>query len=138
MAAARVEVVDALATVLGGQVEDLRRLSGGASRVTSSFDLIDDVGARHRLVIQQDRGDGATQNGSVSAEAALLEAAHQAGVPVAEVVASGEGEGLGPRWLVATRVEGETIPRKILRDPEWEEARHLLTAQCGRALAAIH
>jgi hypothetical protein len=40
--------------------------------------------------------------------------------------------------LVVTRVEGETIPRKILRDPEWEQARRLLTAQCGRALAAIH
>ncbi len=137
-AAASTEVADALGRALGGRVEDLRRLSGGASRVTSSFDLIDDAGARHRLVIQQDRGDRATQNGAVSAEAALLEAAHQAGVPVAEVVASGEGEGLGPRWLVATRVEGETIPRKILRDPEWEEARRLLTAQCGRALAAIH
>jgi aminoglycoside phosphotransferase (APT) family kinase protein len=74
----------------------------------------------------------------VSAEAELLEAAHRGGVPVPEVVASGEGNGLGRRWLVVTRVEGETIPRKILRDPEWEAARRLLTAQCGRALAAIH
>ena len=138
MAAARVEVVDALGRVLGGRVEDLRRLSGGASRVTSSFDLIDNAGVRRQLVIQQDRGDGATQIGAVSAEAALLRAAHRGGVPVAEVVASGEGEGLGPRWLVATRVEGETIPRKILRDPEWDTARRALTAQCGRALAAIH
>jgi aminoglycoside phosphotransferase (APT) family kinase protein len=138
MAAAGVEVVDALATVLGGQVENLRRLSGGASRVTSSFDLIDNAGVRRALIIQQDRGDGATKNGSVTAEAALLEAAHRGGVPVAEVVASGEGRGLGARWLVVTRVDGETIPRKILRDPEWEEARGLMTAQCGRALAAIH
>src|SRR5450759_3473226 len=138
MAAARVEVVEALGRVLGGRVEDLRRLSGGASRVTSSFDLIDNAGVRRQLVIQQDRGDGATQIGAVSAEAALLPAAHRGGVPVAQVVASGEGEGLGPRWLVATRVEGETIPRKILRDPEWDTARRALTAQCGPALAAIN
>src|ERR1035437_981401 len=117
MAAARVEVVDALATVLGGQVENLRRLSGGASRVTSSFDLVDLDGSRRALIIQQDRGDRATKNGSVTAEAALLEAAHQGGGPVPEVVASGEGSGLGARWLVVTRVDGESIPRKILRDP---------------------
>src|ERR1035437_9134403 len=80
MAAARVEVVDALGRVLGGRVEDLRRLSGGASRVTSSFDLIDNAGVRRQLVIQQDRGDGATQIGAVSAEAALLRAAHRGGV----------------------------------------------------------
>jgi len=132
------DVADALATVLGGQVENLRRLPGGASRVTSSFDLIDSDGSRRSLVVQQDRGDGATQNGSATAEAELLEAARRGRVPVPEVVASGKGDGLGPRWLVVTRVEGETIPRKILRDPEWEEARRLLTAQCGQALAAIH
>jgi aminoglycoside phosphotransferase (APT) family kinase protein len=132
------DVADALATVLGGRVENLRRLSGGASRVTSSFDLVDPDGGRRSLVIQQDRGDGATQNGSVSAEAELLEAAHRGGVPVPEVVASGTGDSLGARWLVVTRVEGETIPRKILRDPEWAEARRRLTAQCGQALAAIH
>ena len=36
------------------------------------------------------------------------------------------------------RLAGETIPRKILRDPEYDTARQALTAQCGRALAAIH
>jgi aminoglycoside phosphotransferase (APT) family kinase protein len=136
--AATNEVIDSLSRVLGGRVENVRRLSGGASRVTSSFDFVDDHGARRSLVIQQDRGDGATQNGSVSAEAGLLKAARNGGVPAPEVVASGEGEGLGPRWLVVAKVEGETIARKILRDPEWETARGRLTAQCGRALAAIH
>ena len=36
------------------------------------------------------------------------------------------------------RLEGETIPRKILRDDEWAAARRALTGQAGRALAAIH
>jgi hypothetical protein len=45
---------------------------------------------------------------------------------------------LGTGWLVVERLDGETIPRKILRDPEWEAARAALTDQCGRALAAIH
>ena len=36
------------------------------------------------------------------------------------------------------RLEGETIPRKILRDDEWAAARLALTGQAGRALAAVH
>ncbi|MHB1711440.1 MAG: hypothetical protein ACYCV7_08560 [Acidimicrobiales bacterium] len=54
----------------------------------------------------------------MSVEAGLLEAARAHGVPVTQVVACGEGEGLGARWLVLSHVGGETIPRKILRDPE--------------------
>jgi aminoglycoside phosphotransferase (APT) family kinase protein len=131
------EVATTLGEYLGGSVHDLRRLSGGASRVTSSFDLR--VGGTVRqLILQQDRGDGVAQSGRVRVEEALLRAAHAAGVPVPGVVALGEHDSLGSGWLVVERMEGETIPRKILRDPEWAEARDALTAQCGEALAAIH
>ena len=41
-------VADELARALGGTVSDLRRLSGGASRITSSFDLVAADGARRR------------------------------------------------------------------------------------------
>ena len=71
-------------------------------------------------------------------EEALLRAAAAAGAPVPAVVAVGEGDELGASWLVVERLEGETIPRKILRDDEWATARAALTAQAGRALAAIH
>jgi aminoglycoside phosphotransferase (APT) family kinase protein len=131
------EVATTLGEYLGGSVHELRRLSGGASRVTSSFNLR--VGQSVRpLILQQDRGDGVTQGGRVRVEEALLRAALAAGVPVPEVVAVGEEDRLGAGWLVVERMEGETIPRKILRDPEWAAARHALTAQCGQALAAIH
>jgi aminoglycoside phosphotransferase (APT) family kinase protein len=133
------QVAAALGQRLGGTVHDLRRLSGGASRVTSSFDLERGDGARRPLILQQERGGGG-QAGRVHVEAALLEAAKRAGVPVPEVVAAGDGEaeGLATDWLVVDRIEGETIPRKILRDDEWAQARPGLAAQCGRALAAIH
>jgi aminoglycoside phosphotransferase (APT) family kinase protein len=71
-------------------------------------------------------------------ERALLEAAAAAGVPVPAVVAMGVGDDLGADWLVVERLEGETIPRKILRDAEWDGARRALTGQCAGALAAIH
>ena len=123
---------------LAGTVRDLRRLSGGASRITSSFDLEDDDGNRRPLILQQERGHHLVPGSRVAIESVLLRAADGLGVPVPHVVAAGTEDGLDPGWLVVERLEGETIPRRILRDPEWAMARQVLTAQCGTALAAIH
>jgi aminoglycoside phosphotransferase (APT) family kinase protein len=130
------ETAAALGETLGGRTINLRRLSGGASRVTSSFDLESD-GVRRPLILQQVRGE-AVEAGKVRTERDLLLAAQAAGVPVPSVVAMGEQDALGAGWLVVQRLEGETIPRKILRDAEWATARTALTAQSGTALAAIH
>ena len=132
------EIAAALGRQLGGTVQGLRRLSGGASRVTSAFELASPGGAARPLIVQMDRGP--TQKGRVQMEAALLRAAASAGAPVPSVVALGDGErdGLGTSWLVVERLEGETIARKILRDEQWSAARRELTEQAGRALAAIH
>jgi len=132
------QLAAALGAHLGGTVRDLRRLSGGASRVTSAFELEAPGAAARPLILQMDRGDGTTQGGKVQMERALLEAARAAGVPVPAVVAMGVGDDVGADWMVVERVAGESIPRKILRDAEWVEARQALTAQCARALAAIH
>jgi aminoglycoside phosphotransferase (APT) family kinase protein len=131
------ELAAALGRQLGGTVHGLHRLSGGASRVTSAFDLEAADGGTRPLILQMDRG-GAVQNGRVRMEGALLQAAAAAGVPVPAVVAVGERDELGAGWLVVTKLEGETIPRKILRDDEWSTARRALTGDAGRALAAIH
>jgi len=114
-------------------VEDLRRLTGGASRETWSF-----TAAGERFVLQRERA-GSPRTGAMATEAALLRAAAEAGVPVAPLVsASGEPGDLGAGYLVSRFVDGETIARKILRDDDFAEARQRLAADCGRALAAIH
>ena len=132
------QIAAALAARLGGTVRDLLRLSGGASRVTSAFELEVPGAAPRRLILQMDRGDLGAGGGKVPMERALLEAARAVAVPVPAVVAMGVGDDLGADWLVVERLEGETIPRKILRDAEWAGARRALTAQCAGALAAIH
>jgi aminoglycoside phosphotransferase (APT) family kinase protein len=138
------ELAAALRARLGGDVLELRRLSGGASRITSSFDLQTPEGKVRPLILQMDRSGGAPGQAKARLEHALLAAARHAGVPVPAVVAAPEFDGpddedpLGGAWLVVERLEGETIPRKILRDREYDDARRALTAQCGRALAAIH
>lgn len=114
-------------------IGDLRRLTGGASRETWSF-----TAAGERFVLQRER-DGSPRAGAMAIEAALLRAAADAGVPVAQLVsASGEPGALGAGYLVSRFIDGETIARKILRDDDYADARRVLAADCGRALAAVH
>jgi aminoglycoside phosphotransferase (APT) family kinase protein len=124
-----------LRDALGGDVsiEGLRRLSGGASRITSSFEAVAPDGTRTPLVVQQVRSAAGSGPG-MATEVAALRAAAAAGVPVPRVVAVGEGTS----FVVLEHVLGETIARKILRDDEFAGARPLLAGQCGRALAALH
>ncbi len=89
-------------------------------------------------MLQRERPGGIRTGGGMAAEAGLIRAAGAAGVPVADVMAAGDDDGLGGAWLVARRVDGETIPRRILREEQYGEARALLAGQCGRALAALH
>ena len=136
-------LASALAGALGVEptkVTDLRRLSGGASRETWSFD------ADGRPLILQRERPGGMRTAGMGTEAALLRAAAAEGVPVPGVVATDadvpdpapDDGGLGHAWMVVDRVAGETIARKILRDDAFAPARPLLAAQCGEALARIH
>ena len=129
------ELAGALAAALGGEVDDLQRLSGGASRETWGLTLDGEP-----LILQRERPGGIRTGGGMAAEAGLIRAAGAQGVPVADVVATGSGDedGMGAPWVVARRVEGETIARRILREDVYAAAREVLAGQCGAALAAIH
>ncbi|MFI6538189.1 phosphotransferase family protein [Nonomuraea sp. NPDC050547] len=134
----------------GAAVLSSARLPGGASRETWSLD-VDTPGGERALVLRLDSpgaplNPGTSPNpgappktgappetgGGLAAEAVLMRAAAEAGVPVPEIVACGDS------YILMARVDGETIPRKILRDEAYRHARPLLAAQCGRALAAVH
>ena len=107
------------------RIEGLRRLSGGATSETWSFDAVPADGPTQPLVLRRTRGQTVD-------EAALLRAAAAAGVPVPAVVASVEG------GLVVERIEGETIPRRILREDALAATRTRLAAQCGIILGRLH
>jgi aminoglycoside phosphotransferase (APT) family kinase protein len=124
---------------LGGPVtvEGLRRLSGGASRESWSFDAIVDDRDRHALVLRRDPGSDLGQSERTT-EYRLLEAAAAAGVPVPAVRFLLDDEDDLGAGFVMDRVDGETIPRRILRDDEYAQARPRLAAQCGAIAAQIH
>jgi aminoglycoside phosphotransferase (APT) family kinase protein len=124
-------LADELRARLGVErVDGLRRLSGGASRETWSFDVARAGPTVDELILRRDP-PGAPKGG-MQRERALLEAAAKAGVPVPTVV---DGD---DHSIVMTRLAGETIPRRILRDEEYAAVRPHLAAQCGEVLAALH
>jgi aminoglycoside phosphotransferase (APT) family kinase protein len=132
----------ALLTLLaapGGSIEALTRLSGGASRETWAFDLVHGS-ERRALILQRWRPgrEGSGRGIAMEVEAAVLRQAGRAGVPVPEVVAADDGSILGSAGMVVTRLDGETIARKILRDDEWARAREGLGSDVGAAMAAVH
>jgi aminoglycoside phosphotransferase (APT) family kinase protein len=125
------------ATVGAGSIVDLRRLSGGASRETWSFDLVDAAGARLGLVLRRDPGAHVGESDR-SIEYMLFQAAEIAGVAVPHVRMLLRPEDDLGSGFVMDRIDGETIPRKILRDDAYADARPRLAAQCGEIAARIH
>ncbi len=132
-------LAEVLAPVFGAgfEIHGLARMPGGSSRETWSFTARSASGASRRLVLRRDP-PGAPSSG-LAMEASLLKAARTASVPVPVLVAAGDASGpLGSAFVVVEHVEGETLPRRILRDVEAAGTGPALTAQCGRVLAAIH
>lgn len=118
-------------------IENLRRLSGGASRETWSFDAALPGGARAGLVLRRDPGGHSDEPGRAT-EYELLAAARAGGVAVPEVRFLLEPADELGSGFVMERVEGETIARRILRDDVYVEAHPRMARQCGEQAARIH
>lgn len=119
-------------------VKNFRRLSGGVSRQTWSFDAVAG-GAARGMILQQRPGFAVEPGIGTSTEATLLTAAREAGVAVPALIATDPvGADLGQPSLITERVDGETIPQRILRNGRYESARAGLARQYGEALARLH
>ena len=132
------ELQAVLRPVLGDDVtvENLRTLTGGASRITSAFDAV--TPATRRALILRAAPNAEGQFASMELEAAVQAAAAEAGAPVPHIlIASNSPAALGNPFLICDEVAGETIVRKIQRHLD-DAGRARLLNQCGAALAAIH
>lgn len=133
----------ALRRVMPGisRVTGVRRLSGGASQETWSFDALADQ-KTYPLILRRTPGGGSNTKRDtavpLATEAALIQLAEKQQVPVPSVTLVLEAsDGLGDGFVMG-RVDGETIARKILRDAEFADARPKMARQCGEILARIH
>ncbi|BBZ48994.1 phosphotransferase family protein [Mycobacterium heidelbergense] len=130
-----------LAPTLGGTVtvENLRALTGGASRATWAFDAVTG-GQRRKLIARTGPPDDV--HAGMELEARAQAAAAAAGTPVPQVlVASDSVAALGNPFLICEEIEGETIVRRIQRQldaTDGHAGRTRLLRQCAQALAAIH
>lgn len=121
-------------------IAGLARLSAGATLETWSFDAVDANGSSlHPLILRRSPGGlRSSESVPLAVEADLLRALAGSGVPVPGVMHTlAPRDGLGDGFLM-TRIAGETIPRKILRDAAYAAVRPRLAAQFGAILAAVH
>src|SRR5579872_973074 len=127
-----------LRALWGGDIEitGLQRLPGGASRESWGVQVRADGGPERRLILLRDPA-GAIPRRDVAVEAGALAAARAAGVPAPELYDHGASLE-GRAYLLMERLNGETIPRRLLRDDAYAAARPGLARRLGEVLAGIH
>lgn len=134
-----------LSRVAGGpaRINNLTRLTGGASRDTWSLDATIASGpeaGQHRLILRRDWG-GIIQPNALSRgqEFKILQVMWSAGVQIARPRWLCEDPGiLGVSFFLVDRLEGESVGRRIVRESSLTAGRSLLPKQMGEQLARIH
>jgi aminoglycoside phosphotransferase (APT) family kinase protein len=130
-----------LKTALGASttIENLRALTGGASRTTWAFDAV--TGDQRRSLILR-TGPPDDVHAGMELEARSQAAAAKAGAPVPHIlVADDSPAALGNPFLICDEIKGETIVRRIQRQFDGADGhvgRAALLRRCAQALAAIH
>jgi aminoglycoside phosphotransferase (APT) family kinase protein len=123
----------------GTTIENLRALTGGASRTTWAFDAVTGE-QRQSLILRTGPPDDV--HAGMELEASAQAAAAAAGAPVPHIlVADDSVAALGNPFLICNEIKGETIVRRIQRQLDSEDGqagRARLLPQCAQALAAIH
>jgi aminoglycoside phosphotransferase (APT) family kinase protein len=133
-----VTLAAAIESALGGRVEQLVQLAGGASQEAWAFEHVRDDGTSRALVMRRDMG-GALTFAALTRERefAVLAAAFAAGVAVPEPIGTPVSID-GKAAFFMARVAGEAVGRRLVQDPAFAAARERLPDQLAQALAAIH
>ncbi|MEM5517574.1 phosphotransferase family protein [Henriciella sp. AS95] len=132
-----------VAKIYDGKAElnSAEQLSGGASQETWLLKLAGSLVPDSIILRRAPEGATATSELNpigLAREAEVIALASDADVPVPKVLrVLTPTDGLGEGFFMS-RITGETIARRILRDDQYATARAVLPEQCGMALARIH
>ncbi|TDI58594.1 MAG: phosphotransferase family protein [Alphaproteobacteria bacterium] len=121
-------------------MENLVRLTAGASQETWSFDAVTGDSSQGLILRRPPRGvpESPERAEKQQAEVRVLKIAYDNGVLCPEILFEAHPEddlGVG---FVMDRIEGETMGPRINRDDQYAEMRKNLAYQCGVAAATIH
>ncbi|NOK62528.1 MAG: phosphotransferase family protein [Chloroflexi bacterium AL-W] len=124
-------------------IKALHPISGGASRETWALDIEVESGSQvghHALIFRMDQASSMNPEAlERSEEFALLQVAYAAGVKAPQPRwLDAVGAALGRPFLLMDRVEGESIGPRVVRRPEFAQAREHLPQQMAEQLARIH
>lgn len=121
-------------------IQNLVRLSGGASRETWSFDAEMETGSgvqRERLIFRCDPIPGVPSMPGRELEFHLIRAAMERGAVVPEPCWDGD-ETFDVKFFVMKQVPGEALGARLIRGAQYERARAVLPQQLAESLARIH
>ncbi|HTO40504.1 MAG TPA: phosphotransferase family protein, partial [Rhizomicrobium sp.] len=71
-------------------------------------------------------------------EIAGLKLANAAGVPTPQLLYSSDDAQIGRPFVITSFVDGTAIPKRVIQDDGFAQARASFAADCGRILAALH
>ena len=120
-----------------GKVNDLEPLTNGASNETWKFNFSENL-VLQKMILKKGPDTPSSLALPKSKEAEIQKIVFKEQGPVPNVLAiSNEKSSLKNAYIMML-VEGESIPRKILRDDTYKQIRDSLAFQCGQAMAKIH
>lgn len=119
-------------------VEQVKRLSGGASQETWSFYAVQPQGRRKLILRRSPFGTTGTQGIGLAKEAAILRSLTHTDIPAPHVIhLFPDDDPIGSAYIM-NAIEGETLPQRIFKDPRFEPGLKNFSRQCGAALARLH
>lgn len=121
------------------RITNAKALAGGASRDTWHLSVQQGAGT-HEYVMRRDLPTQMFEDALTrEQEFHLMDAAYQHGIKVAKMrFLCSDTAVLGSPFFIMDYVPGISIGRKVIRQPELEQARQALPAQMAQQLAAIH
>ena len=120
---------------LNQKINDLIPLTGGASADINRIILANNEELIVRRSILEDKAVMAIPK---SLEAKIQKIVKAQGAPVPKILLEfSEGNEIGEGYVMEA-VSGETIPRKILKDKNYESIKNKLPFEIGKSLAQIH
>jgi len=117
----------------------LERVTAGARRINALFDAVDANGTVLDRLALTALPNLDIQIQPMTVEAAVRTLAHDAGVPTPRILGATEDQSyMGGPFFISERIDGETIPRRVLRLVDQHGIGTKVSSQLGDAFARLH